>query len=145
MFFKILFYFIFFIISWNSGCDTVINCSILFLLLSSCAFILLTGDLGWTLSHQQSLDFLIFILFFYPQAQILSDFARRRSKPALDTASGVSSRSRNSVQCIKTVSVNPCVWHHCGVIGYCSISVLLCVSTVIGVFDWQQAKRGQPI
>lgn len=43
-----------------------------------------------------------------------------------------------SVQCIKTAFVNPCVWHHCSVIGYCSVSVLQCVSTVICVSDWQQ-------
>lgn len=45
-----------------------------------------------------------------------------------------------SVQCIKTAFVNPCVWHHCSAISYCSISVFQCVSTVICVSDWQQAR-----
>lgn len=68
--------FLCFIISWNPGCDTVTNSF-------SCAFILLTGDLGSTFTPPVVSLFFLFFSFFYPQAQILFKVTLREVRNTL--------------------------------------------------------------
>lgn len=121
----------------NSGCDTVTKSSSILL----CAFILLTGDLGSTFSHR-SFFFFSFFSFFTHKHKFSSRWLCETEKyNTLPVVSPLRSETLCTVYKKLYSWTRVCVWHHCSVIGCCSISVLLRVSTVIGVSDWQHQAR----